>query len=310
MIGVFDSGSGGLTVLGACALRLPGQDFLYLGDHARAPYGDLACEDIYDHTVEMVGRLFDAGCKLVVVGCNTAAATVLRRLQQEWLPDRGPDRRVLGIHVPMVEALTGAPWTQKGPGPHPPAPRTVAVFATRRTVQAGTYPSEVTLRAPAMTVEQEACPGLVTAIEQGGKQAELKRMVVEHVEAIVERLGAPPDAAVLGCTHYQLVRGLFAEALGPDVQLMSQPDIVARSLAAYLRRHPIINDAGTGQMQLWTTGDPSRVNDALAWLPDDLRSFEAAPPAEPASAPGKAQAAKTGAAKTKPRRPVLSVSVK
>lgn len=246
MIGVFDSGDGGLTVLKALVERLPEQDFLYLGDHARAPIGGRDPEDIYELTIENVDFLFSKGCRLVLLACNTASAVALRRLQQTWLPQRDaelgkPGRRVLGVLVPMVEAIAKVPWNSAGLLAASNASAVtlrVAIFATRRTVETGSYPLEIGLRAPAVEVFQQACPDLVARIEAGAPQEELRGMVQSYVKALLSKMDEHvPDTAVLGCTHYPLVASAFAAALPESVELLEQPKLVADSLADYLARH-------------------------------------------------------------------------
>ncbi len=240
MIGVFDSGHGGLTVLRALAAAAPERPFVYLGDHAAAPYGPRSEEDIYRLTRRGVERLFARDCRLVVLACNTAAAVALRRLQQDWLPRAHPGRNVLGVLVPMVEAITRVPWMQDGPAAGwRPEPRTVGVFATPATVASGSFPREIGKRAPDVRVVQQACPDLVPLIERGAPDAALAPAVRGYVAALLERLdGRPPDAVVLGCTHYPLVAPHFAAALPPGVEILCQPTLVARSLENYLERHP------------------------------------------------------------------------
>lgn len=264
MIGVFDSGHGGLTVLRAVLERLPGHGTVYLGDHGHAPYGAREVEDIYRLTLDNVERLFSIGCRLVLLACNTASAVALRRLQQTWLPHFAPEHRVLGVVVPTIEAVTDVPWHLRAP----PAgteqrPRLVAVFATRRTVESGSFPYEIGLRAPAVTVVQQACPGLVDRIESGAPEAELKAMAAGFVRALLARLdGLSPDAAILGCTHYPLVADHFAAALPRGVEMLDQPCIVADSLERYLARHPefVPPAEATDPPRFFTTGDPARVD--------------------------------------------------
>jgi glutamate racemase len=264
MIGVFDSGTGGLTVLQALTRHLPQQRFAYLGDHRHAPYGNREPEEIYRLTVAAVEQLFGLGCRLVVLACNTAAANGLRRLQQGWLPEHYPDRRVIGVLVPMVEAITGVPWMADiRTGRHRGEPRTVVIFATRHTVRSGAFVEEIGKRAPEVTVVQQACPMLVTLIEQAAPEAVLRRAVRRYAALLMRQLGGvAPDAVILGCTHYPLISGLFAEALPPGVEVLSQPDITARSLAAYLGRHPEFDTAdGTlSQPRFFTTGDAAQVS--------------------------------------------------
>jgi glutamate racemase len=267
MIGVFDSGHGGLTVLRALIGRMPQQDFIYLGDHAHAPYGERSAEDVYGLTVEKVTRLFGLGCDLVLLACNTASAVALRRLQQEWLPDAHPNRRVLGVFVPMVEAITNVPWQIDGPCPAVlPEARTVGVFATRRTVESGAYAREIAKRAPGVQVVQQACPGLVDLIEDSAADTVIQPAIQGFAAALRERMaGGFPDCVILGCTHYPLVARHFTAALPAAVRVLDQPEVVAKSLAHYLVRHPRFGGSGghNGAVAFYTTGSPGRIS-ALA----------------------------------------------
>jgi glutamate racemase len=266
MIGVFDSGHGGLTVLRTLAAAMPGQRFLYLGDHGNAPYGCRPPEEILALTVAGVERLFEQGCRLVVLACNTAAAVALRRIQQDWLPCRHPGHRVLGVLVPMVEAVTRVPWLTREPPPdHRPEPRTVGIFATQGTVSSNAFPFEIGLRAPAVRVVQQACPDLAGAIERGAPPEEVAPMVGGYVRSLLDRLdGAPLDTVVLGCTHYPLVADAFAACLPEGTEVLSQPDLVAASLGRYLDRHRhFAGPAGEGEgevpISFLTTGDAELV---------------------------------------------------
>jgi glutamate racemase len=267
MIGVFDSGHGGLTVLRALIGRMPQEDFVYLGDHAHAPYGERSAEEIYDLTVENVARLFGLGCDLVLLACNTASAVALRRLQQEWLPGAHPNRRVLGVFVPMVEAITNVPWQIEGPCPAVlPEARSVGVFATRRTVESGAYPREIAKRAPGVQVVQQACPGLADLIEDSAADAVIQPLIQGFTAALREQMaGGFPDCVVLGCTHYPLAARHFTAALPTAVRVLDQPEVVAKSLAHYLVRHPRFGGAGgrPGAVPFYTTGSPERIS-ALA----------------------------------------------
>lgn len=264
MIGVFDSGHGGLTILHALTERLPREAFTYLGDHGNAPYGPRPEEEIYALTRTAVERLFDEGCLLVLLACNTASAVALRRLQQTWLPEAAPERRVLGVFVPMVEALAGVSWRDGTKVSGLVAPDgMVAVFATQRTIHSGAYPFEVGLRAPHMRVVSQACPNLVAAIEADEPESLLRELVQGYVADMLHQTeGRAPDAAVLGCTHYPLVAHLFAEALPAGVTLLEQPRIVADSLAEYLSRHDRFTAAPetAGSRRFLTTGDPAKVS--------------------------------------------------
>jgi len=271
MIGVFDSGSGGVTILEACRERLPEHDFLYLGDHANAPYGHRSNQQIVDLTKAGVDTLMQAGCSLVLLACNTAAAVALRTLQQNWLPDAHPDKRLLGVLVPMVEALTGVPWSQEYPRTETLAPKNITLFATRKTVESGAYADEVGKRAPHLVLTQKACPGLVDAIEGGAGEAPLSGLVAGYIgETPTHAL----DAVVLGCTHFPLVKKYFERALPPGTPIYSQSEIVAASLVDYLTRHREFEQKGSGKVGLFTTDKPEDVQVANIHLPPELRSFE------------------------------------
>lgn len=276
MIGVFDSGHGGLTVLQALRARLPDQGFLYFGDHAHAPYGNRSPADILHLTRYAVEHLFQRGCRLVIIACNTAAAVALRPLQQDWLPHAYPDRRLLGVLVPMVEAITGMPWMSDVTAPRPPGPaRTVAVFATRGTVRSAAYPREVHKRAPEVTVVQQACPRLASAIEAGASPDQLRRLVSGSVRGLRRKLGGWPDYAVLGCTHYPLVAHHFRARLPAAVTLLDQPAMVAESLAHYLGRRPEFASQSSAAPRLLTSGRPDLVSDLATRVIGREHRFEA-----------------------------------
>ncbi len=273
MIGVFDSGSGGITVLEALTKRLPDQDFLYLGDHANAPYGHRTSEQIVEMTKNAVDYLMAEGCSLVILACNTAAAIALRTLQQNWLGQAYPNNRILGVLVPMVEALTGVPWSQEHPNADIQHEQYITLFATRKTIESGAYAEEVLKRAPNLTLKNKACPGLVDAIEGGAGNAPLQGLISGYVQ---ETITEQTDAVVLGCTHFPLVKQYFEKALPENVTLYSQPEIVADALAEYLKRRPEYRSKGTGSTVLLTTGDPKAVNDANQFLPSSLSKFSSA----------------------------------
>jgi glutamate racemase len=289
MIGVFDSGLGGLTVLRALSARFPAQSFLYLGDHAHAPYGDRASAEIVELTRAGVARLFAAGARLVVLGCNTATAVALRTLQREWLARSELAGRcnVLGIVAPTVEAATQTPWAVTKPQyPQKNNREAIAVFGTTRTIESGVYPEEIRKRCPRVRVVQQACSGLAAAIEQARPQAELDAIVADSVAALLAQLAAAesarsrgpqqPDRAILGCTHFSLVENLFADNLPAGVRILSQPEIVADSLEDYLARHPeYAGRAGVG-VRLITTGEPDAVSRAAAVFWPGAPRFERA----------------------------------
>ena len=252
-IGIFDSGLGGLTVLRALSASLPGQDFVYLGDSANAPYGTRAAGEIHALTIAGVTRLFAEGCGLVILACNTASAVALHDLQVDWLDPR--EHRVLGVFVPVIEHLTRRDWGDNAPPTHTGL-RDVALFATPATVASGAFPRELRFRARDVAVVSQACTGLVEAIETGAL-AEAENLVTAHVAALLRWL-PEPQSAVLGCTHYPIVEAAFRACLPPGTALVSQPDLIAASLADYLTRHPRFR-GGTGVIRYLTTGDPAAV---------------------------------------------------
>lgn len=221
-IGIFDSGLGGLILAEAFARRLPRYDFVYLGDTARVPYGDRSQEAIFRFTRAAVEALFrDFDCALVVLACNTASAEALRRLQQEYLTAHYPDRRILGVIIPTIEALD-----DDGP---------IGVLATRSTVRSGSFPREMRRLGKAAVVIQQAAPLLVPLIENDG---------LDRAGPFVEAYAAPLLAAgvrqvLLGCTHYGVAAALIGKAL-PGVRVIAQEDVVPERLASYLDRHPEI----------------------------------------------------------------------
>ncbi|MEM1343295.1 MAG: aspartate/glutamate racemase family protein [Pseudomonadota bacterium] len=253
-IGVFDSGLGGLSVLMALRARLPRQAFVFLGDNANAPYGTRAPEEIHALTRAGVARLFEAGCQLVILACNTASAVALRALQEDWLPRQLGERRVLGVFVPTIEALTGRPWAYAGP-PLPGAVSRVALFATPATVESHAFPRELRLRAEGVSVTEQPCPDLVDTLE-AGDWTRAEALVARYCAALLAREPAP-EAAVLGCTHYPLAREAFRAALPRGTLLHCQPATTAESLDAYLTRHPRFRSEGG--LRCLTTGHPATV---------------------------------------------------
>jgi glutamate racemase len=253
-VGIFDSGLGGLTVLDAVAQALPDLPLVYFGDNAHTPYGVRDADDVYDLTCRGVERLFAAGCDLVILACNTASAVALRRMQEAWVPR---DKRVLGVFVPLIEALTERHWGDNSP-PREVAVRHVALFATPATVSSRAFQRELAFRAIGVDVEAQACGGVVDAIEEGDMIL-AEALVRSHVDALKRKMPTP-EAAVLGCTHYPLMQEAFQDALGPDVAVYSQPMLVAASLGDYLQRHPDM--LGKGEVsQFLTTGNPRKVSD-------------------------------------------------
>ena len=250
-VGIFDSGLGGLTVWDAVRRRMPDRPLLYYADSAHAPYGVRTMDEVHALTVAAVRRMWEE-VDLVVLACNTASAAALRRMQEAGVP---PGKRVLGVFVPLIEALTERGWGDNSP-PRQVAVSQVALFATPATVASRAFQRELAFRAIGVDVEAQACGGLVDAIEDGDMDL-AHALVRAHVDALRRKMPRP-QAAVLGCTHYPLVHDAFAAALGGQVTVFSQADIVASSLADYLARRSEFAAGGTERML--TTGDPDRVS--------------------------------------------------
>ena len=261
-IGVFDSGIGGLSIHRALVERMPQADFVYLADQANTPYGGRGGEEIVDLTRAGCQRLFEAGCDLVVLACNTASGVALRRLQQTWLPsyrkEIGRPVNVLGIIVPTIEAATGMSWEQERDrsGEKIEVLEILAVFSTPATARSRVYEIEIDKRRDDVAVFSEPCPELAGLIECGAGPAELSAAIEGHVKAITARIGRAPDRAILGCTHYEIVADLFRAALKPGTPLIHQPDATADALEAYLARHPELAAGSGGGRRFLTTGQP------------------------------------------------------
>ncbi len=268
MIGVFDSGHGGLTVLKALRDQFPHLPFLYLGDHANAPYGNRLSEEVVTLTQQGVEALFQHGCKLVVLGCNTATSIACRSLQQTWLPNsQWQDHNVLGIIAPTVEVATQTPWGVTEPQyPQMHKEDVIGVFATQRTIDSGVFTEEIKKRCPQMQVVGQACAQLAGLIEAGAPEDALDKLVGDYVAALLAQLdGKFPHFAILGCTHYPLVEPLFARHLPPSCRVLSQPKIAAQALDHYLRRHVNYVEGCTAgsALKLMTTGDVELVEQRL-----------------------------------------------
>jgi glutamate racemase len=269
MIGVFDSGLGGLVILKELDKKFPEIDFLYLGDNARAPYGPKSKEEVFTFTLQAVEYLFAQGCELVILACNTASAQVLRRIQQEVLPVKYPDKKVLGILVPTIEQVTGRGWipeiqTPASTGEQIEPVKSVAVFATNGTVNSGAYEMEIRKRQPSIEVFQVACGNLATMIEEGVDREIIRTEVLKHVGELKEKMGEvfPPEAVLLGCTHYPIIHDLFVDALPDGVHVYDQAKMVASSLENYLLRHSVIFEklGKNSERRFLTTGEPRSLN--------------------------------------------------
>ncbi|MBX9733171.1 MAG: glutamate racemase [Chitinophagaceae bacterium] len=247
-IGIFDSGYGGLTVLKEIRQLLPEYDYLYLGDNARAPYGTRSFETVYKYTLEAVEWFFKQGCELVVLACNTASAKALRTIQQRDLPRLAPHKRVLGVIRPTAEVIGRYSRSHS-----------IGVLATSGTVESESYVLEIGHFFPDLTVTQEACPMWVPLIENGEHVSTgADYFVAQHVHRLLQK-NAAIDTILLGCTHYPLLAAKIEAVAGKDIQLVSQGEIVAKSLQNYLHRHPEIAGkcSKNGYIQFKTTDSAS-----------------------------------------------------
>ncbi len=270
MIGVFDSGFGGLTVLKALIERLPAYDYLYLGDSARTPYGIRSHETVTAFTRQAVEHLFAAGCPLVLLACNTASARALRTLQQRYLPQHFPDRRLLGVVRPSAEALAGLP-PGAIPGVTPPAlvQGRVAVLGTTGTVASNSYGLELAKLAPQLHLVQQACPLWVPLVEAGEIDSPgAKHFLHQYLDPLFANPAQQPSRLLLGCTHYPLLLPGIKAIVPPEVEVISQGPIVAQRLEDYLQRHPDMNARlqQSGQRRYLTTDDPAWFAEHAAWI--------------------------------------------
>lgn len=244
-IGIFDSGYGGLTVMREIVQLLPQYDYCYLGDNARSPYGPRDFDTIYHYTLEAVQYLFEQGCPLVILACNTASAKALRNIQQMALPNIAPDRRVLGVIRPTAEVIGSISNTKK-----------VGVLGTVGTVRSESYLIEIGKFFPEVAVAQQACPMWVPLVENGELNGPGTDYFVKKY--LDELLANSPsiDTLLLACTHYPLLEPVIRRFLPHDIKLISQGSIVAKSLQDYLLRHPELEVrlSKHGQREFHTTG--------------------------------------------------------
>jgi len=247
MIGVFDSGLGGLTVLRAFLRRLPQYNYLYLGDNARAPYGNKSFDVIYEYTRQGVEFLFGRGCILIILACNTASAKALRKIQQEWLPSHYPERRVLGAVIPLAEV--GVQVTRYG---------RIGVIGTRATIETKVYQQELDKLKGDLKVYDLACPLLVPLVEEGWVgRPETNRILKKYLRHLKDR---KVDTLLPACTHYPFLQKDLERIMGKNCKVLNGPEIAADKLADYLHRHPEIETKVTrdGKVTCFTTDDPER----------------------------------------------------
>lgn len=225
-IGIFDSGYGGLTILTHIREVMHEYDFLYLGDNARTPYGTRSFQVVYEFTLQCVNKLFDMGCHLVILACNTASAKALRNIQQNDIPKMGPDHRVLGIIRPTAECIGSITKT-----------RHIGLLATPGTIKSLSYPLEINKLFPDIKVFGEACPIWVPLVENNefcsdGADFFVKR----HVENLLAK-DDKIDSIILGCTHYPMLYDKISKYVPNEIEIISQGEYVASSLRKYLNVH-------------------------------------------------------------------------
>lgn len=226
-IGVFDSGYGGLTILDKIRKYMPEYDYIYLGDNARTPYGTRSFEVVYEFTLQAVEKLFELGCPLVILACNTASAKALRTIQQMNLPTIDPTRRVLGVIRPTAECI--GELTES---------RHVGILATAGTIKSESYLMEVNKLYPDIVVTGEACPMWVPLVENNEYHSEgADYFVKKHINNLLQK-DTLIDTIILGCTHYPLLIEKIKEFTPSHIQIVAQGDYVAESLKDYLSRHP------------------------------------------------------------------------
>ena len=252
-IGIFDSGYGGLTILHGIRQLLPEYDYLYLGDNARAPYGPRSFDVVYEFTRQAVVKLFEMGCHLVILGCNTASAKALRTIQQNDLPKWDPERRVLGVIRPTAEVIGNL--TQS---------RHVGVLATEGTIRSESYTLEIRKLHPDIEVTGVACPFWVPLVEYNEADSPGADYFVKKRIDQIMRLDPQIDAIILGCTHYPLLMPKILKYLPSGVRVVPQGEYVADSLKDYLERHPEMASrcSHQGQVHYLTTENPDKFKES------------------------------------------------
>ncbi|MCM0321884.1 glutamate racemase [Bacteroides fragilis] len=261
-IGVFDSGYGGLTILSKIREALPDYDYIYLGDNARTPYGTRSFEIVYEFTLQAVNKLFEMGCHLVILACNTASAKALRTIQMNNLPDIDPSRRVLGVIRPTVECIGSITQT-----------RHVGVLATAGTIKSESYPLEIHKLFPDIKVSGEACPMWVPLVENNEANGEGTDFFIrKYINNLLAKDGQI-DTIILGCTHYPLLLPKIQQFVPQSMKVVAQGEYVAASLKDYLYRHPEMDRKCTrgGSCSFCTTeAEDKFIESASTFLNQDI----------------------------------------
>ena len=248
-IGIFDSGYGGLTILHGIRQLLPQYDYLYLGDNARAPYGTRSFDIVYEFTRQAVVRMFEMGCHLIILGCNTASAKALRTIQENDLPKLDPNRRVLGIIRPTAEVIGSLTNT-----------RHIGIFATEGTIKSQSYDLEIHKLFPDIQVSGVACPFWVPLVEYNEADSPGADYFVKKRVDQLMRLDPDIDTVILGCTHYPLLLPKIHKYIPRGIRIVAQGEYVASSLQRYFDEHPQIEQCCTqgGHVHYLTTENPDK----------------------------------------------------
>ena len=262
-IGVFDSGYGGLTILDKIREVLPEYDYIYLGDNARAPYGTRSFEVVYEFTRQAVNKLFDMGCHLVILACNTASAKALRSIQMNDLPGIDPARRVLGVIRPTVECVGEISKNQH-----------IGVLATAGTIKSESYPLEIHKLFPEIQVSGTACPMWVSLVENNESQDEgADYFIRKYIDQLLSK-DPQIDTVILGCTHFPILLPKIRQYIPEHISVIAQGEYVAESLKDYLKRHPEMDAKCTknGNCQFYTTEAEEKFSEsASTFLKQQIR---------------------------------------
>lgn len=255
MIGVFDSGFGGLTVLKEITNKLPQYDYVYLGDSARAPFGNKSQEIIYKYTQQSVKFLFSKGCELVIIACNTASAKALRKIQQEWLLKHYPNKRVLGVIIPVIEAVAeNINQNDKV--------LNIGVIGTQSTINSCVYENELKKISSKFKIYGQACPLLVPLIEEGWIKRRETIMILRYYLRLLKKQikNSRFNFLILGCTHYPILHKQIQTIMGKNCKVLNSPLFVAIKLEDYLRRHLEIESklSKNGKIFFYATDDIER----------------------------------------------------
>ncbi|BCM87640.1 glutamate racemase [Methylobacterium indicum] len=276
MIGVFDFGSGGLAVLREFQSSMPDEEFIYLGDHMSAPYGIATPDELYALTTQSLERLFELGCSLVVIACNTAVAVGLKKIQDKWLPTFHPNREVIGVVEPVAATVGEVLNLLDSSEKQKRKTRNIAVFATQYTVNSSVFVSEIHSCRPDALIHQQICNGLAALIENGSSEENLREMIRLFVNNLLKKIHAAPDVCVLGCTHYSLVEHIWKSELPNSTRIVSQPIACARHLSRYVWSHPKHLTMTGKPARMYTTGDPRAASERATLFYGRKVVFEAA----------------------------------